>query len=144
MNFQMKVLYFDWLYLDVTEAEEDLPPPPPPPPAGLDSQFGGGLPPPPDDLPPPPSSPVSSSYSELRRATELRPHQAPAPAPPPQQQQQPQTFYPQYNPYVASSQVSNTFFYIFNWHTDNANQVLIISQNFRVFFIVFAIIMSKA
>ncbi|XP_068902316.1 lipoma-preferred partner isoform X1 [Tenebrio molitor] len=54
---------------------EDLPPPPPP----LDLQTNLGdyapctintnLPPPPEDLLPPPS-PVSSSYSELRRATQ--------------------------------------------------------------------------
>ncbi|KAL1502772.1 hypothetical protein ABEB36_007870 [Hypothenemus hampei] len=54
---------------------DDLPPPPPP----LDMSAGLGdyapctvntnLPPPPDDLLPPPS-PVSSSYSELRRATQ--------------------------------------------------------------------------
>lgn len=54
---------------------EDLPPPPPP----LDMSSGladyapctvnTNLPPPPDDLLPPPS-PVSSSYSELRRATQ--------------------------------------------------------------------------
>lgn len=90
------------------ETEEELPPPPPPPADSLDSQFGGGLPPPPDDLPPPPSSPVSSSYSELRRATDLRPHAAPA-QPPPQSQVQSQAqggFYPQYNPYVAGSQVN--------------------------------------
>ncbi|KAF2879958.1 hypothetical protein ILUMI_26213 [Ignelater luminosus] len=53
---------------------DDLPPPPPPP--ELTASAGDyapctvntNLPPPPDDLPPPPS-PVSSSYSELRRAT---------------------------------------------------------------------------
>lgn len=46
---------------------DDLPPPPEP------SEYvscvpGNSFPPPPDELPPPPS-PVSSSYSELRRAT---------------------------------------------------------------------------
>lgn len=41
---------------------DDLPPPPPEPAEYAD------FPPPPADLPPPPS-PVSSSYSELRRAT---------------------------------------------------------------------------
>ncbi|KAH1011916.1 hypothetical protein HUJ04_001189 [Dendroctonus ponderosae] len=56
---------------------DDLPPPPPP----LDMSSGladyapctvnTNLPPPPEDLLPPPS-PVSSSYSELRRATEPR------------------------------------------------------------------------
>lgn len=47
---------------------EDLPPPPPPleyTPCTVNTNF----PPPPDELPPPPS-PVSSSYSELRRATQ--------------------------------------------------------------------------
>ncbi|XP_030747503.1 thyroid receptor-interacting protein 6-like [Sitophilus oryzae] len=51
--------------------------PPPPPPLDLSSGLGDyapctvntNLPPPPDDLLPPPS-PVSSSYSELRRATQ--------------------------------------------------------------------------
>lgn len=57
---------------------DDLPPPPPP----LDMSSGladyapctvnTNLPPPPDDLLPPPS-PVSSSYSELRRATQSGP-----------------------------------------------------------------------
>lgn len=46
---------------------DDLPPPPEP------SEYvscipGNSFPPPPEELPPPPS-PVSSSYSELRRAT---------------------------------------------------------------------------
>lgn len=54
---------------------DDLPPPPPP----IDMSSGladytpcavsSNLPPPPEDLLPPPS-PVSSSYSELRRATQ--------------------------------------------------------------------------
>ncbi|XP_018333703.1 thyroid receptor-interacting protein 6 [Agrilus planipennis] len=52
---------------------DDLPPPPPPPPEVAMGDYAPctvntNLPPPPDDLPPPPS-PVSSSYSELRRAT---------------------------------------------------------------------------
>ncbi|XP_017777615.1 PREDICTED: thyroid receptor-interacting protein 6 isoform X2 [Nicrophorus vespilloides] len=51
---------------------DDLPPPPPP--IDLNSQYTActvniNFPPPPDELPPPPS-PVSSSYSELRRATQ--------------------------------------------------------------------------
>ncbi|KAL6262451.1 hypothetical protein P5V15_007536 [Pogonomyrmex californicus] len=50
-----------------THSADDLPPPPEP------SEYvscvpGNSFPPPPDELPPPPS-PVSSSYSELRRAT---------------------------------------------------------------------------
>lgn len=49
---------------------DDLPPPPPEP-----ADYGpcniSTFPPPPDDLPPPPS-PVSSSYSELRRATQFQ------------------------------------------------------------------------
>ncbi|XP_018399718.1 PREDICTED: lipoma-preferred partner homolog isoform X4 [Cyphomyrmex costatus] len=50
-----------------THGADDLPPPPEP------SEYvscvpGNSFPPPPDELPPPPS-PVSSSYSELRRAT---------------------------------------------------------------------------
>ncbi|XP_046388582.1 lipoma-preferred partner homolog [Ischnura elegans] len=54
------------------EDDDDLPPPPPQPPEGEYNNGGGGCPSPlPDDLPPPPPplSPVSSSYSELRRAT---------------------------------------------------------------------------
>lgn len=53
---------------------DDLPPPPPPPELTSSANdyapctVNTNLPPPPDDLPPPPS-PVSSSYSELRRAT---------------------------------------------------------------------------
>nr|CAD7194855.1 unnamed protein product [Timema douglasi] len=46
---------------------EDLPPPPPEP-SDYNQCSAPDFPPPPDDLPPPPS-PVSSSYSELRRAT---------------------------------------------------------------------------
>lgn len=51
----------------VTLLTDDLPPPPEP------SEYvscapGNSFPPPPEELPPPPS-PVSSSYSELRRAT---------------------------------------------------------------------------
>ncbi|XP_022902717.1 thyroid receptor-interacting protein 6 isoform X2 [Onthophagus taurus] len=53
---------------------EDLPPPPPPvQPSNLPEYtpctVNTNFPPPPDDFPPPPS-PVSSSYSELRRATQ--------------------------------------------------------------------------
>lgn len=57
---------------------DDLPPPPPPldlTQAGLGTadyvqcNVNTSFPPPPEDLPPPPS-PVSSSYSELRRATD--------------------------------------------------------------------------
>lgn len=44
-------------------------PPPPPEPVDYAPCRVTGFPPPPDDLPPPPS-PVSSSYSELRRATQ--------------------------------------------------------------------------
>ncbi|XP_063984984.1 lipoma-preferred partner homolog [Diachasmimorpha longicaudata] len=46
---------------------DDLPPPPPGPTEYI-SCVPSTFPPPPDELPPPPS-PVSSSYSELRRAT---------------------------------------------------------------------------
>ncbi|KAJ9598667.1 hypothetical protein L9F63_010682, partial [Diploptera punctata] len=49
-------------------ALEDLPPPPPEPAEYSNQCPAPNFPPPPDDLPPPPS-PVSSSYSELRRAT---------------------------------------------------------------------------
>lgn len=49
-------------YKCVAFVTDDLPPPPPKP-----SDYND-FPPPPADLPPPPS-PVSSSYSELRRAT---------------------------------------------------------------------------
>ncbi|KAK4878470.1 hypothetical protein RN001_010976 [Aquatica leii] len=58
-----------------TNGADDLPPPPPPPEITNDyapCTVNTNLPPPPDDLPPPPS-PVSSSYSELRRATLLEP-----------------------------------------------------------------------
>ncbi|XP_043667664.1 thyroid receptor-interacting protein 6 isoform X2 [Vespula pensylvanica] len=53
--------------LPPTHTSDDLPPPPEP------SEYvacipGNSFPPPPEELPPPPS-PVSSSYSELRRAT---------------------------------------------------------------------------
>lgn len=55
---------------------DDLPPPPPPvpmlPPLSVPFTVNTNFPPPPDELPPPPS-PVSSSYSELRRATEPGP-----------------------------------------------------------------------
>lgn len=49
-------------------ALDDLPPPPPEPAEYSNQCPAPNFPPPPDDLPPPPS-PVSSSYSELRRAT---------------------------------------------------------------------------
>ncbi|KAG8254544.1 lipoma-preferred partner homolog [Homalodisca vitripennis] len=61
---------------------DDLPPPPPKP-----SEFSD-FPPPPSDLPPPPS-PVSSSYSELRRATHH--------------------YQPDYGTYTPSSQGSTTY-----------------------------------
>lgn len=54
-----------------TNGTDDLPPPPPPLEVMNDyapCTVNTNLPPPPEDLPPPPS-PVSSSYSELRRAT---------------------------------------------------------------------------
>jgi len=51
-----------------TGALDDLPPPPPEPAEYSNQCPAPNFPPPPDDLPPPPS-PVSSSYSELRRAT---------------------------------------------------------------------------
>lgn len=56
------------MYLSLTGALEDLPPPPPEPAEYSNQCPAPNFPPPPDDLPPPPS-PVSSSYSELRRAT---------------------------------------------------------------------------
>ena len=43
-------------------------PPPPEPSEYISCIAGNSFPPPPEELPPPPS-PVSSSYSELRRAT---------------------------------------------------------------------------
>lgn len=46
---------------------DDLPPPPEPS-EYVSCVSGNSFPPPPEELPPPPS-PVSSSYSELRRAT---------------------------------------------------------------------------
>ncbi|XP_053988158.1 thyroid receptor-interacting protein 6 isoform X3 [Hylaeus volcanicus] len=54
-------------YCNIPSAHDDLPPPPEP------SEYvpcvpSSSFPPPPEELPPPPS-PVSSSYSELRRAT---------------------------------------------------------------------------
>ncbi|KZC11796.1 PREDICTED: thyroid receptor-interacting protein 6 [Dufourea novaeangliae] len=54
-------------YSNIPAAHDDLPPPPEP------SEYvpcvpSSSFPPPPEELPPPPS-PVSSSYSELRRAT---------------------------------------------------------------------------
>lgn len=61
---------------------DDLPPPPPEP-----AEYGD-FPPPPADLPPPPS-PVSSSYSELRRATHH--------------------YQPDYGTYAPSSQGSSTY-----------------------------------
>uniref|UniRef100_A0A1B6DVF7 LIM zinc-binding domain-containing protein n=2 Tax=Hemiptera TaxID=7524 RepID=A0A1B6DVF7_9HEMI len=61
---------------------DDLPPPPPEP-----VEYGD-FPPPPADLPPPPS-PVSSSYSELRRATHH--------------------YQPEYGTYAPSSQGSLTY-----------------------------------
>ncbi|XP_076240128.1 lipoma-preferred partner zyxin isoform X1 [Calliopsis andreniformis] len=51
-------------YCNIPSAHDDLPPPPEPSEYVPCSSF----PPPPEELPPPPS-PVSSSYSELRRAT---------------------------------------------------------------------------
>ncbi|XP_012275150.1 thyroid receptor-interacting protein 6 [Orussus abietinus] len=50
-----------------THSTEDLPPPPEPS-EYIPCVSGNSFPPPPEELPPPPS-PVSSSYSELRRAT---------------------------------------------------------------------------
>ncbi|XP_065216645.1 lipoma-preferred partner homolog [Planococcus citri] len=57
-------------HLEHPDLLDDLPPPPPEP---LDYGHcnSTAFPPPPDDLPPPPS-PVSSSYSELRRATQFQ------------------------------------------------------------------------
>lgn len=54
--------------MSIAGALEDLPPPPPEPAEYSNQCPAPNFPPPPDDLPPPPS-PVSSSYSELRRAT---------------------------------------------------------------------------
>lgn len=53
---------------------DDLPPPPPPLETAALADYNScsvnnTFPPPPEELPPPPS-PVSSSYSELRRATQ--------------------------------------------------------------------------
>lgn len=61
-NYNMRLYYTRFL-----QFADDLPPPPEP------SEYvscvpGNSFPPPPEELPPPPS-PVSSSYSELRRAT---------------------------------------------------------------------------
>lgn len=80
---------------------EEFPLPPPPLDLTAPAMFGTGdyvqcnvntsFPPPPEDLPPPPS-PVSSSYSELRRATD--------------------TGYPigqDYQPYTMGSQTSSTY-----------------------------------
>ncbi|XP_034940113.1 thyroid receptor-interacting protein 6 [Chelonus insularis] len=50
-----------------THNHDDLPPPPEPT-EYISCVTGNAFPPPPEELPPPPS-PVSSSYSELRRAT---------------------------------------------------------------------------
>lgn len=50
-----------------THNNDDLPPPPEPS-EYVPCVLGSSFPPPPEELPPPPS-PVSSSYSELRRAT---------------------------------------------------------------------------
>ncbi|CAG2059405.1 unnamed protein product, partial [Timema podura] len=68
---------------------EDLPPPPPEP-SDYNQCSAPDFPPPPDDLPPPPS-PVSSSYSELRRATYHSHYQ------------------PDYGTYGPSSQSSTTY-----------------------------------
>lgn len=51
----------------LTSLTDDLPPPPEPS-EYVSCVSGNSFPPPPEELPPPPS-PVSSSYSELRRAT---------------------------------------------------------------------------
>ncbi|XP_043278757.1 thyroid receptor-interacting protein 6 [Venturia canescens] len=53
--------------IPATDNNEDLPPPPEPAEYTV-GVTGNTFPPPPEELPPPPS-PVSSSYSELRRAT---------------------------------------------------------------------------
>lgn len=107
------VQYISGKYFDVTykcnflnPGAEELPLPPPPLDLTAPTIFGTGdyvqcnvntsFPPPPEDLPPPPS-PVSSSYSELRRATD--------------------TGYPigqDYQPYTMGSQVKLIlFFYSF-------------------------------
>ncbi|CAB3359398.1 Hypothetical predicted protein [Cloeon dipterum] len=90
---------------------DDLPPPPPM--STLSQLNTAGLPPPPDDLlPPAPSSPVSSSYSELRRAhpTPQQPTQVQMPvAQQASLQQHHGGYYPQYNPYAPSSQTSSTY-----------------------------------
>lgn len=68
MKFKSLFIFFNY-------SAEDLPPPPPPlelnaPLADyVQCNVNTSFPPPPEDLPPPPS-PVSSSYSELRRATD--------------------------------------------------------------------------
>lgn len=59
--FNFQIIFFEQFFLD------DLPPPPEPT-EYVHCLPGSSFPPPPEELPPPPS-PVSSSYSELRRAT---------------------------------------------------------------------------
>jgi len=89
---------------------DDLPPPPQM--ANLSQHNTTGLPPPPEDLlPPAPSSPVSSSYSELRRAHPAPQQPAQVQLPVSQQASLQQAhqhggFYPQYNPYAPGSQVN--------------------------------------
>ncbi|XP_059478731.1 lipoma-preferred partner homolog [Neocloeon triangulifer] len=88
---------------------DDLPPPPLM--SNLSRMNTACLPPPPDDLlPPAPSSPVSSSYSELRRAQPTTQQVTQVQLPVAQQgalQQNP--YYPQYNPYAPGSQTSSTY-----------------------------------
>lgn len=65
MQFLRNFLQHNMIYL--TSFTDDLPPPPEPS-EYVSCVSGNSFPPPPEELPPPPS-PVSSSYSELRRAT---------------------------------------------------------------------------